>query len=531
MWKIFRSIQGKFQEEVQDTKEILNMINRREKVYLPLNQCTQNEDKKFDIPPTALGYLFNINIALNGRRLLLNYGDKKTEQKTIKFLKLMGYNAYDTSIAAAPRWVDYEEDSPLDRFFKKYPTFVKDKKIPDEYLFGSEKQRKELLVALNGSAVRLLRDKEDKDNITGVTVLITATPFTESLVKLIHSLGYCRNKKTTTIFSKAFQYIQIAKIEKTNITSAMTCFTVDSEDHCFLAKDFVVTHNTRTMIANVCNFACDSLYDEKEGKYVSNGTKEPALFITTEQEIDEIQTMMLAFISNVEEEHILSGKYEEGEEERVLKAIEILQNAPLYIQELPDFSLQDIENCIKRGVHDHGVRYVLFDYLHTSMKILSEVSSKSGVKGLREDNVLFMIAIRLKDLCNQFGIFLMTATQLNGTYQDANVYDQNLLRGSKAVGDKIDEGEIMLETNENDKEALLPIINQKGFPMPTIKIAIYKNRRSRYKNIILWCEDRRGVCKITPLFATDYQYKLIDIPDLKINITPPKEEMAIKYDL
>ena len=47
------------------------------------------------------------------------------------------------------------------------------------------------------------------------------------------------------------------------------------------------------------------------------------------------------------------------------------------------------------------------------MKILSEVTSKTGIKGLREDNVLFMISIRLKDLCNQYGVFILTATQLN----------------------------------------------------------------------------------------------------------------------
>ena len=63
----------------------------------------------------------------------------------------------------------------------------------------------------------------------------------------------------------------------------------------------------------------------------------------------------------------------------------------------PDFSMQDIENTIKgRGIRDYGVRYVFFDYIHTSMKILTEVTSKTGIKGLREDNVLFMISIRLK---------------------------------------------------------------------------------------------------------------------------------------
>ena len=92
--------------------------------------------------------------------------------------------------------------------------------------------------------------------------------------------------------------------------------------------------------------------------------------------------------------------------------------------------MQDIENAIKYSIHEWGVQYVLFDYLHSSLKILSEVSSKARVSNLREDNILFMISTRLKDLCTQYDIFILTSTQLNGGYQDATVYDQNLLRGA-----------------------------------------------------------------------------------------------------
>ena len=114
---------------------------------------------------------------------------------------------------------------------------------------------------------------------------------------------------------------------------------------------------TRSMIADACNFACKWIYDENFG-WIRNGSAEPTLFITTEQEIEEIQTMMLAFLSNVEEGHILDGKYEEGEEARVLRAAEVLKESPLYIEELPDFSLQDIENKIKKNIRDRDVKYV-----------------------------------------------------------------------------------------------------------------------------------------------------------------------------
>lgn len=46
-----------------------------------------------------------------------------------------------------------------------------------------------------------------------------------------------------------------------------------------------------------------------------------------------------------------------------------------------------------------------------------------------------MLSIRLKDICNKYGIFIMTATQLNGSYVDSDTPDQNLLRGAKAIAD------------------------------------------------------------------------------------------------
>ena len=157
------------------------------------------------------------------------------------------------------------------------------------------------------------------------------------------------------------------------------------------------------------------------------------------------------------------------------------------------------------------------------MKILSEVSSKTGIKGLREDNVLFMISIRLKDMCNQYGIFIMTATQLNADYITAQQYDQNLLRGAKSIADKIDCGMIMLEADHEDITALEKIIREGRFEKPVIKISIYKNRRGRYKSILLWCKANRGTCRIEPMFATNYQYEIIPIENLKITIKPKME--------
>lgn len=66
---------------------------------------------------------------------------------------------------------------------------------------------------------------------------------------------------------------------------------------------------------------------------------------------------------------------------------------------------------------------------------MEEISKRSGGVKLREDNVLFMLSSKLKDLCNKYGIFILTSTQLNGDFKDAEIPDQTLLRGAKSIAD------------------------------------------------------------------------------------------------
>lgn len=277
---------------------------------------------------------------------------------------------------------------------------------------------------------------------------------------------------------------------------------------------------SRTMIADACYIGCNMIYDEIFG-WIKNGTGEPVLYITTEQEKEEVQTMMLAFLACVNEEHILNGTYEGDEEERVLEAARILAESPVYIEELPDFSLQDIENTIKKNIRDHDIKYVFHDYIHTSLKILEEITRRSGGVKLREDNILFMLSIRLKDICNQYGIFIMSATQLNGDYQDADTPDQNLLRGAKAIADKIDLGSILLPVKQKDLEALELILSANTFDKPNLKLSIYKNRRGRYKGVYLWCKADLGCCRVKPMFCTTFDYEILNVEDLKIITEEP----------
>lgn len=280
---------------------------------------------------------------------------------------------------------------------------------------------------------------------------------------------------------------------------------------------------TRSMIADACYISCDEYYDEQWG-WISNGKTFPTLFIGTEQDKSEIQTMMLAFIANVNEESIIQGKYKDDERERVFHAAEILERSSLYVEELPEFNMQDVENTIKRNIRERGVKYIFHDYIHTSIKILEEISRRAGKVTLREDNILFMLSARLKEICVKYGVFMMSATQLNGDYQTSTTPDQNLLRGAKAIADKIDYGSILLPVTDEDLASLENVLSKSpSFGTPTIKLSVYKNRRGRYKGVILWCQANLGTCRIQPMFMTNFHYELQSIENIKIQF---EEESA-----
>lgn len=265
------------------------------------------------------------------------------------------------------------------------------------------------------------------------------------------------------------------------------------------------------MIADACNISCSKIYDINRKEWKDLESNQSALFITTELDLEEVTTMALAFLSGVNEDHILYNKYDFDEKERVYTAAKVLSEAPLYIEEMPDFSIKDIENCIKRNIRLNKTQYIFFDYIHSSLGILKEISQASNGTKLREDNILFLFSVKLKDIANQYNVFVLSSTQLNEGWKTDSIPDQNLLRGAKAIADRADWGSILLDVTEDDKEGLKEIIKKNGGLVPNVKMSIYKNRRGSYNKMYLWMYADKGICRFDGLFATDYEYNMIPL--------------------
>jgi hypothetical protein len=146
---------------------------------------------------------------------------------------------------------------------------------------------------------------------------------------------------------------------------------------------------------------------------------------------------------------------------------------------------------------------------------LEEISRRAGKIALREDNILFLLSARIKDICVKHNVFIMSATQLNGDYEDSKTPDQNLLRGAKAIADKCDLGYVMTRISDKGwlslkaglkvavRDGTIPQESIEDDTRPTHILDIYKMRRGRYKMIRIWTRLHLGTGERKDLFITN----------------------------
>jgi len=278
--------------------------------HIKLNNPVEYEEKQYYLPPYVMGALLgdgsfrynNTNKSLEFSSadeqipsliaIALGSNWQKGKVHTI-YAKKSSENNYS--------WTFRDKENPTHPFWveemlKDYPKLwnvkSEDKFIPKDYLQGSIFQRQCLLQGL--------MDTDGSVDEKGRTSFTTISPqLRDDFIELCRSLGFIatystdlRDKYSTgecyTIHIQAPKemkkhffrlqrkhniiknylannkreehkdHLAIIDIEKTTELSDMTCFTVDNDNHLFLMNDFIVTHNTRSMIADACYIACGS---------------------------------------------------------------------------------------------------------------------------------------------------------------------------------------------------------------------------------------------------------------------------------
>ena len=314
----------------------------------------------------------------------------------------------------------------------------------------------------------------------------------------------------------------------------------------FLKSASTNAGKSRTSVFDACRLAYPERWSHEKGTFIRDldfdEPRQPrkVLFIVTEMDIEEIQTIMLAYLSGVDEAHILNGKYDVGEEERVKYAGTIMQKYQGYflIEAISDPNLINVETTIKKYTTVDKVKYVFFDYIHSTASMMNQFAKN----GLREDVILMMMANQLKQIAKDYGVFIFSATQVNakGMEGDGEFKDESCIRGSKAVADKCDMGCVMSRVNDDIWNDLLPKFRQKAregkvdvnyleneYYKPTHIIDIYKMRRGRYRGVRIWSHIHLGTGRRLDLFMTTISGEIIDWQSTAYSTT--NEEMICNW--
>lgn len=283
---------------------------------------------------------------------------------------------------------------------------------------------------------------------------------------------------------------------------------------------------TRSSIADI-GYACSPYYYDKGlGKWCENpnGKFNGALYIGTEMELlEEIDPILWAYIADVPQDHIEFNMYEEGEEERVDKAIDILEHeANIWFEYVPEYDANTLEEVIEQHKLDHNIEYVWFDYISSTVELNSEYASESKVKMVvREDQVLANLSKKLKNFTRKFDVSIDSFTQVTGDFKNEANRDQTIVRGAKSIIDKADGAMIAMPPTEKELKKVEPITRELlNKPAPNLVYSLYKNRGGKWNKIKIWLYIDYSTMRVHDLFVTDYEYKLIkDIEKTYINVS------------
>lgn len=265
---------------------------------------------------------------------------------------------------------------------------------------------------------------------------------------------------------------------------------------------------TRAAVGDACYLSYPIRFNQLSWKWEWNGASEKTLFIATEQEIDEIQTLILAYLTGINEEKILYSNYSDMEREVIEQAIALMEEFKdnFYIVRLSDPNIEQLRAIIRQNWILYGIENVFYDYIFSSPSLLNEFRDLR----IREDVALGMMSTALKDLAVEMGLFIMSSTQTNVKSEDSKgIRNESVIRGSRAIIDKADVACVGTRITKEELDALEKPIEQLGIA-PNQVFDVYKVRRGKYTNVRIWSHMDFGTCRKEDLFVTDERFNIVE---------------------
>lgn len=276
------------------------------------------------------------------------------------------------------------------------------------------------------------------------------------------------------------------------------------------------TGKTRLGVRQLCTLSCDTLWDEEVNKFVPNpyGETVPTLYVGTEMDLyTEIEPIILATISGVDEDKIVTYNLTEEEEKRVKKAAEISKRSPIYLQNEPNYDCAYFWNIVEEFVTNYNVGALIVDYIEMTPNLASEYAQATKGMQIKEDQVQFNLSTNLKNIAKMFNVFIKAYTQISdNARRDYRIRDSGAIKGCKSLQMRADLAIVTMRPSVEEMELIKSFREANpNISKPNVVMHVYKNRGGKLVMFKIFGLQNLGTMSFMDLFATDWNYKPITL--------------------
>ena len=266
------------------------------------------------------------------------------------------------------------------------------------------------------------------------------------------------------------------------------------------------TGKTRNAVADACLLAFPLRYNSATAQWEQVGSNQKVLFIITEQTDKQIKKMILAYLTDINESKFKYGRFTEEEKKVIEQGKQVMKEfaSNFILVRIPNPTIDLVKTKVREKVLLHDIGYVFYDYIFIGPALLNEFRGF----GVRNDEVLLMMATALKDLAVELDVCVFTSTQVNANADNnTNIRNEASLAGGRSTINKADNGAIMARPTKEELETLEPIIATYG--KPNLVTDIFKVRSGEWTQVRIWSIMDLGTMKRDDLFITDSRLEVI----------------------
>ena len=201
-------------------------------------------------------------------------------------------------------------------------------------------------------------------------------------------------------------------------------------------------------------------------------SKLPVLFFSLEMSKKQIMYRILSMETSINQTRLRSGKLYQNDWVKLNKIIKIISRLPLFLDDMPDLSVQDIRSKIKTILFEQTeVGLIIIDYL--------QLMQNSSLKSNNRVQELAQITRSLKNIAREFNIPIIALSQLSRSVE-ARVDKRPILSDLRESGSIEQDADLVLmlyrnkyynsNTDEQSDLTELNIAKQRNGPIGRINL-------------------------------------------------------------